>query len=269
MIPVYMLRLCDTSSVNLPRSRFEARSCWTDQQGKFWMIGGASYTYVDNFFNDLWTFDPAINKWKWVKGSNSNNPDGHYGIKGVSSPNNVPKGKAGGISWTDLSGNLWYFGGIKYPSPFRTYNDMWKFVIDPQCSFQGGCLTNIIASDNSICKNFCIDFFDPSINNPISWQWFFSGGNPSSSTDQNPVTICYDIPGTYDVTLITCDQYGCDTLTFSGLITVYANPVTSITLNGNILTSSPAHLINGILTATLLMEQPANLTLLNNPVCIQ
>jgi hypothetical protein len=68
--------LCDTSTVNMPRSRFEARSCWTDQQGKFWMIGGATDVFLDYFFNDLWTFDPDINKWMGVNGSNSNNPDG-------------------------------------------------------------------------------------------------------------------------------------------------------------------------------------------------
>jgi PKD repeat protein len=52
----------------------------------------------------------------------------------------------------------------------------------------------------------------------------FSGGDPASSTDQNPANICYNVPGIYDVTLITTNGGGSDTLTLSNYITVYTNP---------------------------------------------
>src|SRR5262249_55481423 len=89
---------------------------------------------------------------------------------------------------------------------------------------------------------FCTNFFDQSTNNPTSWQWSFPGGTPSSSTEQNPTNICYNLPGTYDVTLITTNAYGSDTLTLNNYITVYATPpFPTITQNGNTLTCTPAY----------------------------
>jgi Secretion system C-terminal sorting domain/PKD domain len=97
-------------------------------------------------------------------------------------------------------------------------------------------------SDTTICEKFCIDFFDSSTNNPVSWLWSFPGGNPASSTDQNPSNVCYQNPGVFDVTLIATDAGGnSDTLTLPNYITVYTNPFAPvITQNGNVLTSSSA-----------------------------
>jgi hypothetical protein len=68
-----------------------------------------------------------------------------------------------------------------------------------------------------------------------------SGGIPSTSANQDPVNICYDSPGTYDVILITTSASGVDTFTLNDYITVYATPgFPTITPNGNILTSSTA-----------------------------
>ena len=97
------------------------------------------------------------------------------------------------------------------------------------------------ALDSSICEKFCTGFFDSSTNNPTSWQWYFEGGDPASSTNQNPGNVCYSDPGTYDVTLITTNASGSDTLTLPDFITVYPTPaIPSISQNGYTLTSSPA-----------------------------
>ncbi len=70
---------------------------------------------------------------------------------------------------------------------------------------------------------------------------FFPGGNPSSSTLQNPSDICYNLPGTYDVTLITTGANGNDTLTLHNYITVFATPpFPTISQVGYTLTSSTA-----------------------------
>jgi len=101
--------------------------------------------------------------------------------------------------------------------------------------------TNFSASDTTICQKFCMDFFDQSGNNPTTWQWSFPGGVPSSSNQQNPTQICYNNPGVYDVTLITTNSFGSDTLVLSGYITVYSTPAfPTITVTGDILTSSYA-----------------------------
>src|SRR5216110_1665635 len=69
----------------------------------------------------------------------------------------------------------------------------------------------------------------------------FPGGSPSSSANQNPTNICYNNPGTYDVTLITTNVNGNDTLTLPGYITVYATPsIPTITQTGYTLTASAA-----------------------------
>lgn len=98
------------------------------------------------------------------------------------------------------------------------------------------------ASNNTLCEKFCTDFIDSSQNNPTAWQWIFPGGNPPSSTDQNPTNICYTTPGVYDVTLITTNASGDDTLTLPDYITVYSTPpFPTIIQAGYVLTSSPAN----------------------------
>jgi hypothetical protein len=118
------------------------------------------------------------------------------------------------------------------------------FIASMDLSVCGGVTIGsnmFFASDTGLCEKFCIDFFDSSSNNPTSWQWSFPGGSPSSSTDQNPTNICYDLPGIYDVTLITTNANGSDTLTLPNYITVHATPpFPSITQVGYTLTSSLA-----------------------------
>src|SRR6185295_10248451 len=93
-------------------------------------------------------------------------------------------------------------------------------------------------------------FFDQSTNSPTAWQWSFQGGIPSASSLQNPAGICYDTPGTYDVTLITTSASGNDTLTVSGYVAVYpAPPIPAITQAGYTLTSTPAFLYQWQLNA--------------------
>ena len=105
--------------------------------------------------------------------------------------------------------------------------------------------------DNNVCEKFCINFTDQSVNNPTAWQWFFPGGDPSSSGDQNPINICYNIPGTYDVTLITTNANGNDSLTLHNYITVTPTPPFPIITQGDYtLTSTPANSYQWQLNAT-------------------
>ena len=77
-------------------------------------------------------------------------------------------------------------------------------------------------SDNTICRNTCINFTDQSTNAPTSWSWTFNGGTPSSSTSQNPGTICFNTAGTYTVSLQVTNANG--TNSSSQSVTVYALP---------------------------------------------
>jgi len=125
-------------------------------------------------------------------------------------------------------------GGYKTQPRWNNSYDFWIIKF---------CFQNIAlnVSDSTLCEKFCINFYDQSINNPTSWEWQFPGGDPSFSILQNPTAICYNSPGTYDVTLITTNANGNDTLTLPDYITVYPTPpIPTITQVGYMLTSSAA-----------------------------
>ena len=62
-----------------------------------------------------------------------------------------------------------------------------------------------------------------------SYSWSFPGGNPSSSTQQNPTNIVYSTPGTYTVNVIVANQCGTDTATQT--FTVFPLPNVSVLSN--------------------------------------
>jgi PKD repeat protein len=65
--------------------------------------------------------------------------------------------------------------------------------------------------DSIVCAGDPVDFTDQSLNEPTSWDWLFAGGNPSTSTLQDPKGIKYDMPGEYIVRQIVRNKYGNDT----------------------------------------------------------
>lgn len=65
-------------------------------------------------------------------------------------------------------------------------------------------LANFIASDTQICRFDEVQFTDYSAGDIVSWSWSFPGGQPETSTEQNP-TVIYNTEGTYDVTLVVSD----------------------------------------------------------------
>jgi PKD repeat protein len=81
----------------------------------------------------------------------------------------------------------------------------------------------IFTAPNHICPGTCTDFINQS-SNGLTFQWFFPGGTPSSSSVMNPVNICYNTSGSYDVTLIVSNGLGSDTLLLNNFITVYPQP---------------------------------------------
>jgi len=75
-----------------------------------------------------------------------------------------------------------------------------------------------------ITPGTAISFTDLSVGIPSSWTWNFTGGTPSSSTEQNP-TITYNTAGVYPVSLTVQNAYGDNLMTKTDYITVSANPV--------------------------------------------
>ncbi len=73
-------------------------------------------------------------------------------------------------------------------------------------------ITDSLAADfdlknKHVCSNSSIQFTDKSIGSPISWNWNFPGGNPSTSNEQNPI-VSYTNIGKYDVELTIKNSNG-------------------------------------------------------------
>ena len=81
----------------------------------------------------------------------------------------------------------------------------------------------LFSAPNHICPGTCTSFNNLS-QNGISYLWTFTGANPSTSVDANPVNICYNTPGSYTVQLIATNSVTSDTLTLNNYITVYPYP---------------------------------------------
>lgn len=86
-----------------------------------------------------------------------------------------------------------------------------------------------IASSYNITIGDCINFTDRSSGSPTSWTWTFQGAETVSSTQQNPTNICYNTPGTYNVTLYVQNADGdYDSEVCEGCIIVENNPTLPI-----------------------------------------
>ncbi|HEV2484205.1 MAG TPA: kelch repeat-containing protein [Terracidiphilus sp.] len=120
---------------NIPGGRKAAIS-WTDRSGNFWLFGGYgtdSAGVVNGELNDLWEFNPSTDQWAWMAGSSTlgstESHPGVYGTLGVAAPGNIPGSRDSAATWTDMSGNLWLFGG--YGDDVNNLagylNDLWEF----------------------------------------------------------------------------------------------------------------------------------------------
>lgn len=68
-----------------------------------------------------------------------------------------------------------------------------------------------VQNDTIVCIGDCITFSSTSTGNITSYNWTFTGGNPSSYTGQYPPFICYTNPGDYPVDLTVTGPNSVDT----------------------------------------------------------
>jgi hypothetical protein len=69
----------------------------------------------------------ARDVWTWVTGSSSANAPGVYGTQGTAAATNTPGARREPITWTDVAGNFWLFGGNSVGSA-GMLDDLWKFT---------------------------------------------------------------------------------------------------------------------------------------------
>jgi PKD repeat protein len=126
------------------------------------------------------------------------------------------------------------------------YNNLVSVDTFQICTVINSCNSNIqchfISSDTIFCDKKCIDFIDLSTNNPTSWNWYFPGANPGTSNLQNPINICYNSYGSFDVSLTTCNSSSCDSLYVSNFIKEFQSPaIPTISQSADTLYSSLAY----------------------------
>lgn len=121
-------------------------------------------------------------------------------------------------------------------------SDYWLLKFSDTTGIGFPPFVTLSVSDTVFCGKQCLDFTDLSTNNPTSWNWLFQGAVPASSTDQNPIHICYNSFGVFDVSLVACNGAGCDSIFLPAFINELQNPsVPVITQNGVTLVSTLAY----------------------------
>ncbi len=83
----------------------------------------------------------------------------------------------------------------------------------------GNTLVDFVYSDIDDCAPLEVQFTDLSTNFPQNWYWEFEGGNPASSTEQNPL-VKYELAGSFDVSLTVSNVYGDSTLIINDHIVI-------------------------------------------------
>ncbi len=142
----------------------------------------------------------------------------------------------------------WDFGdgeGSTEENPTHTYDTYGDYVVELTATNECGSVTisqtiTIVTAPEagfssdvtSGCATLTVQFTDQSSSNTTSWEWTFEGGNPATSTEQNPL-VTYDSPGTYDVTLIASNSVGQSTIIEEGYVVVTTVPVAGYTSDVN------------------------------------
>jgi PKD repeat protein len=80
-------------------------------------------------------------------------------------------------------------------------------------------IANFTGNPTTLNLGNSVQFTDQSTREPVSWNWSFPGGTPSSSIEQNP-SVTYNSTGTYSVTLTVTNAAGSNSLTRTDYIQV-------------------------------------------------
>jgi trimeric autotransporter adhesin len=123
------------AAANTPSYRQYA-SAWTGIDGRLWLFGGIGYAVSGASLaelNDLWCFDIASNQWTWMKGANTSQANGVYGVLNTPAVGNHPGARQITSTGASFAGttplrDLWLFGGSGFASTGSTsarLNDLW------------------------------------------------------------------------------------------------------------------------------------------------
>ncbi len=93
------------------------------------------------------------------------------------------------------------------------------------------------------CLPLTVQFTDESMDGtPTEWLWTFPGGDPATSTEQNP-TVVYNAPGSYEVSLQASNAFGGATVSLEDFITIIGDPIAAFDFT---LSSGPVITFNAL-----------------------
>ena len=142
-----------------------------------------------------------------------------------------------------LNGNdfFWNFGDTNTSTeenPVHTYLASGTYLVE--LTISNACETSTIMQEIHVgielpavafdfnytdnCAPATINFTDSSTGNPTEWLWTFEGGEPTSSTEQNPTVIYYET-GSFDVQLSVTNAAGTSSIVSDEIIEVNGIPV--------------------------------------------
>lgn len=107
-----------------------------------------------------------------------------------------------GPNWVKFSYDLSSYKGKKVKFMFRYKGNNGESAL-----IDGFKIMNTDTSESStisITEGSSVHFLDATTDSPTSWKWEFEGGEPSTSTEQNPV-VTYNKAGKYSVKLTASD----------------------------------------------------------------
>ncbi len=143
-----------------------------------------------------------------------------------------------------VNGNsfLWNFGDggtSTQQNPSHTYTDPGTYTVRLTATNECGSrflqhtvtivnplTAGFTAGPSSGCAPLTVTFNDTTTGGATSWSWTFDGGDPATSTSQNPV-VTFPLPGTYIVSLTASS--GGATSTFQDTIVVNGPPQSGFT----------------------------------------
>lgn len=109
----------------------------------------------------------------------------------------------------------------------------------------GSIEANFSSDITEMCGDGTVQFSDMSSGDITSWEWTFEGGDPETSTEQNP-SVEYSTSGSWDVTL-TVNGEGDATYSIENYIEVFETPEVSMeTLDGACIFWVPYELTGGM-----------------------
>ncbi len=215
---------CQANMSNQEGGRCENRATWKVCDGLIVNYGGFTGNWPEFIQNDLWGFLPQENEWLEI---NEYPLTGSYGTQGVASAQNYPTGRCGSCAFTDKNHNLWMFGGID--SSFFTYNDLWKYVLNPACFGNSFCSVNCNLSTPVITTNVT------TVCPTDSTQICAPSGFSSYTWNNNSTGKCIEAKSAGNYYVTVTDNSGCTAESNHIGIIVHQSPPVSISLSGDTL----------------------------------